>query len=111
MFASDPHSEPTWNLRKKALQQRRQALLAVFSCQCAYCGSPDPATLDHVVPRFRGGPDQYNNLVPCCPRCNKSKGSRDWVEWYRERPWWDPDREQEIHRHLSKNYSGVSQVT
>lgn len=33
-------------------------------------------TLDHVIPRSRGGKSSWENLVACCRRCNHSKGDR-----------------------------------
>lgn len=45
------------------------------SCQyCSYAG--DDLTLDHVIPRSRGGGDSWENLVTACVRCNVNKGSR-----------------------------------
>ncbi len=45
------------------------------SCQyCDYKG--DNLTLDHVIPRSRGGGDTWENLVTACVRCNVRKGSR-----------------------------------
>jgi 5-methylcytosine-specific restriction endonuclease McrA len=45
------------------------------SCQyCAYTG--DDLTLDHVIPRSRGGADSWENLVSACVQCNVKKGSR-----------------------------------
>lgn len=42
---------------------------------CAYC--PRPAnTMDHVVPRSKGGPHSWANVVACCRRCNLKKGDR-----------------------------------
>ncbi len=46
---------------------------------CQFCGSMFPAaelTLDHVVPRSRGGHSSWENLVACCYRCNNRKGDR-----------------------------------
>ncbi len=46
---------------------------------CQFCGSPFPAselTLDHVVPRSRGGRSSWENLVACCYQCNNRKGDR-----------------------------------
>src|SRR6204780_5778073 len=46
---------------------------------CQFCKSILPAselTLDHVVPRSRGGRSSWENLVACCYRCNNSKGDR-----------------------------------
>ncbi|CDN16190.1 HNH endonuclease family protein [Richelia intracellularis] len=44
---------------------------------CQYCGyTGDELTIDHVVPRSRGGGDSWENLVTACVRCNVKKGSR-----------------------------------
>ncbi|ELR70100.1 HNH endonuclease family protein [Fulvivirga imtechensis AK7] len=43
-----------------------------FSCQ--YCGTDRDLTLDHVLPRSRGGRSLWNNLVTACKRCNARKG-------------------------------------
>jgi 5-methylcytosine-specific restriction endonuclease McrA len=44
---------------------------------CQYCGqSSHSLTMDHVIPRFRGGPQTWDNLVSACPTCNRRKGSR-----------------------------------
>ncbi|MGK7933410.1 MAG: HNH endonuclease [Microcystaceae cyanobacterium] len=45
------------------------------TCQyCSYRG--DDLTLDHVIPRSRGGKDTWENLVAACVRCNVKKGNR-----------------------------------
>jgi len=57
---------------------RKNILLRDHSC-CQYCGkqfAPSELTLDHVVPRSRGGRSTWENLVACCYRCNNSKGDR-----------------------------------
>ena len=46
---------------------------------CQYCGEVLPAgelTLDHVVPRSRGGASTWENLVACCHPCNRHKGNQ-----------------------------------
>lgn len=46
---------------------------------CQFCGGVFPAselTLDHVVPRSRGGRSSWENLVACCYQCNNRKGDR-----------------------------------
>ena len=51
---------------------------------CRYCGkllSKRLSTLDHVVPRSRGGADDLTNLVLACRRCNLCKGARTLQEW------------------------------
>ena len=52
---------------------------------CQYCGQRMPKTeltLDHVVPRSRGGIDSWDNLVLACMPCNVRKGSRTPEEAY-----------------------------
>jgi 5-methylcytosine-specific restriction endonuclease McrA len=47
--------------------------------QCQYCGvieSPRDMTIDHVIPRSRGGENTWSNLVTCCKKCNQKKGNR-----------------------------------
>ncbi len=44
--------------------------------QCVYCGSKKNLTLDHVIPRSRGGEDSWVNLVTACFPCNRVKGNR-----------------------------------
>jgi 5-methylcytosine-specific restriction endonuclease McrA len=44
---------------------------------CQYCGHKgDELTLDHIIPRSRGGGDSWENLITACMRCNVKKGSR-----------------------------------
>lgn len=42
---------------------------------CHYCGG-HATTVDHVVPRIRGGSNKPENLVAACESCNYSKGAR-----------------------------------
>jgi 5-methylcytosine-specific restriction endonuclease McrA len=42
--------------------------------QCVYCGSTRNLTLDHVVPRSKGGGHRWDNLVTACRKCNAQKG-------------------------------------
>jgi len=45
---------------------------------CQYCGkilAAGELTLDHVIPRSRGGASTWENLVACCHNCNRRKGS------------------------------------
>lgn len=44
---------------------------------CQYCNyKGDQLTLDHIIPRSRGGGDSWENLVAACVRCNIKKGNR-----------------------------------
>lgn len=41
--------------------------------RCVYCGSEKDLTLDHVLPKSRGGVNSWDNLVTCCRKCNARK--------------------------------------
>ena len=64
----------------KAPRQRRAVLSrrAVFArddYQCQYCGT-HADSIDHIVPRSRGGHHSWENLVAACKPCNLSKRDR-----------------------------------
>lgn len=44
--------------------------------RCGYCGTTQNLTIDHVMPRSRGGRDTWDNLITACQRCNTEKGNR-----------------------------------
>ena len=55
----------------------RRALFARDGWRCVYCGtSSGRLTLDHVVPRSRGGDSVWENVVTSCAPCNHKKGDR-----------------------------------
>ncbi len=43
---------------------------------CQYCGSTKRLTLDHIIPRSKGGQHTWNNVVTACEKCNSFKGDR-----------------------------------
>jgi len=53
----------------------RRGVLRRDAHRCGYCAKP-AATIDHILPRSRGGADSWENLVACCLRCNNVKGDR-----------------------------------
>jgi 5-methylcytosine-specific restriction endonuclease McrA len=68
--------------RRRAIAVSRRGVLRRDGHRCAYCQG-QAATVDHVVPRSRGGADAWENLVACCLRCNGIKGNRtpDEMGW------------------------------
>jgi 5-methylcytosine-specific restriction endonuclease McrA len=42
---------------------------------CQYCGARSKLTIDHVIPRSKGGEDSWENLVVACSSCNTKKGN------------------------------------
>lgn len=66
-----------------SLRLNRRNLLARDNNRCQYCGDAlhnSQLTLDHVVPRSRGGATSWENLVCACAPCNTRKGDRTPVE-------------------------------
>jgi 5-methylcytosine-specific restriction endonuclease McrA len=65
--------------RPVMLSPSRRTVLARDNYTCQYCGAtPGRAnlTLDHIVPRSRGGPTNWDNVVAACRPCNVRKGNR-----------------------------------
>jgi 5-methylcytosine-specific restriction endonuclease McrA len=55
----------------------RKNILRRDGYKCAYCGRGDlTLTIDHIVPKARGGDDSWENLVSACTNCNNKKGDR-----------------------------------
>ena len=46
---------------------------------CGYCNGA-ASTIDHVLPRSRGGANEWTNTVAACGRCNNRKGNRTPAE-------------------------------
>jgi len=60
-------------------QESRAAIRQRFSERCGYCGVHESESgaeleMDHFQPRSAGGSDDLDNLVYCCPTCNRLKG-------------------------------------
>ena len=58
----------------------RRAVFARDSWTCQYCGTTSHLTVDHVIPRSRGGASDWENIVTSCAPCNRRKGNRTPVE-------------------------------
>ena len=74
--------------RRKARRTKRQRVWDRSGGMCAYCGMPlsvRDMTMDHVVPKSRGGESRVSNLVASCSRCNRLKGARTAEEFLAER--------------------------
>jgi len=67
-YVRKPYSKPRFS--KKAVFMRD-------SYTCQYCGRhlPKP-TMDHVIPRSKGGKTAWHNVVTACSPCNNKKGDR-----------------------------------
>lgn len=68
-------------------QNKWAAIVERDGYTCMYCGSTFEAewfTLDHVIPREKGGSNKSSNLVCSCQSCNSSKGTKNALTWLRE---------------------------
>ena len=52
----------------------RRAVFARDGWTCQYCGSRSSLTVDHVIPRSKGGDSSWENIVASCAPCNRRKG-------------------------------------
>ncbi len=64
------------NLPYKKIVLTRHNIMKRDGNQCLYCGSRGNLTIDHVMPRSRGGRDAWENLATACNECNVRKGNR-----------------------------------
>ena len=69
--------EITWSTSIREYVKEREK-----ADQCIYCGREKKLTVEHILPRSRGGPDSSDNAVFVCRECNSSKGDRRLYEWY-----------------------------
>jgi len=61
------------------------AVLKAFEHACAYCGSRDRITIEHLTPLSRGGKNVVGNIAPACSPCNTSKNAKTLEEFAPER--------------------------
>jgi hypothetical protein len=63
-------------------KELRAAVFARDDYTCQYCGARGVSLhCDHVIPVSRGGPNDLDNLVTACKRCNQAKYNRTPEEW------------------------------
>jgi 5-methylcytosine-specific restriction endonuclease McrA len=75
--------------RRISLPVTRRGVLSRDHYTCQYCGAMPPRkdlTLDHVLPRSRGGKTTWENVVAACKKCNGRKGSRTPEEAHMKLP-------------------------
>lgn len=61
----------------KKIVLSRKNILRRDGYKCQYCLRSDVVlTIDHIIPRSKGGDDSWENLVAACIKCNNKKGDR-----------------------------------
>lgn len=63
----------------KKVPVSRRGVLRRDGFSCGYCGK-SANTIDHVLPKSRGGADSWENLVACCLKCNNKKSDKTPAE-------------------------------
>ena len=81
--------------KKQSRQRFRRSILEAWAWRCAYCDRclRQQATLDHVVPKSRGGHTSRGNLIAACPSCNVDKSDEPLEQWFRRQGFYDRRRE------------------
>ncbi|WP_186757504.1 HNH endonuclease [Echinicola salinicaeni] len=64
------------NVPYRGVLLNRSNLFKRDNNECQYCGSQKHLTVDHVVPRSKGGKTNWTNLITACHRCNVQKGDK-----------------------------------
>lgn len=72
--------------RTKKWYRLRASVLDRDGHKCAYCGDR-AGTADHIIPRYKGGPDTMDNLVAACTRCNALVGGRVFPSLDAKKKW------------------------
>ncbi len=67
-----------------------------FNNECAYCGSIEGLTIDHLVPLSKRGADKIENIVPACLICNSGKGNKEALTWYQSKSFYSAERWEHI---------------
>lgn len=63
--------------RKGRLRQKPPWMVKMRTECCHYCGGPG-GTIDHVIPKSKGGVTSVENCVPACQGCNNLRGNQSY---------------------------------
>lgn len=84
----------------EAKRRWRKAIKQAWGNRCCFCGQPPISdkslTIDHLRPRSKGGENTSKNCLPACLDHNRSKGSEDWLPWFRRQDFYSIEREATI---------------
>ncbi len=62
--------------RVKPLKINRHRIFKRDNHTCSYCGTSKNLTIDHILPKSRGGGNTWLNLTTCCKNCNRVKDNK-----------------------------------
>jgi len=95
---------------KLAKKRYRQSIYEAWDCKCGYCGD-EATSIDHIVPRFRSGSSNRNNLIPACQSCNSNKASHKMEEWYAKQSFYDENQLKKIKTWMSQEAVDIFEYT
>lgn len=76
---------------QQVLRHKRKIIWLQSNKKCFYCGEElefKKSTLDHVIPRSKGGNSYIKNLVLACKKCNVFKSISDQPNYLKFPDWW-----------------------
>ena len=59
-----------------------ERLKMILPQACNYCGNKSNLSIDHLIPKAKGGADKAGNMVWACKSCNSAKSDTDLLDWY-----------------------------
>jgi 5-methylcytosine-specific restriction endonuclease McrA len=88
---------------KLAKKRYRQSIYEAWDFKCAYCKA-EATSLDHIIPRFKSGSSNRNNLIPACRSCNTNKASTKMEDWYCNQDFFDEVQYNRIKTWMSQEF-------
>jgi hypothetical protein len=64
------------SVKSRKIRVNRHRIMRRDGYTCVYCGSKKNLTIDHILPKSRGGRNTWQNLITCCSGCNRIKGDK-----------------------------------
>ena len=105
MGIAEDWSDLMWDLsclsKQVAKRRFRKSIKYGWGGLCCYCRSNRATSLDHVKPKSKGGSSLRSNLLPACKSCNHDKGSRHWLDWFKEQPFYNETAKELIEEWIS----------
>lgn len=81
-----------------------QQIVELFEHTCAYCGSVEKLSIEHIVPVSHGGQLTKSNIIVACQHCNSSRGNKDIYKWLDTIA---PERKEKILWYMNEGYKTI----
>lgn len=95
---------------KLARRKFRQDIFDAWGWKCAYCDkqlTEGTATIDHILPKHKGGQNIRQNMACCCRECNMQKNTQNWQTWFRNQSYYCVLKENAIKSWIEQSYSNI----